>query len=108
MLLKAPPTRCGCDSAWEIIDIANGNRQHTHIEWGKAREDEPALEPDHSNPPDGDMMKRLFALAFFWMLAASSAHAVTPWPATCIQPIALGQTINGNLTTDDCGFYFGS
>jgi hypothetical protein len=51
-------------------------------------------------------MKRLLALAILWLAVDTAALAVSPWPAACITPITIGQTIEGTLTLDDCGFYF--
>ncbi len=56
-------------------------------------------------------MKRVLLAAWMWCALVTAAYAQTtpnPWPSVCIQNIAMGQTINGTLTTDDCAFYFAS
>jgi len=37
---------------------------------------------------------------------AMTVAATTPWPSYCIQSISVGQTASGQLTTDDCSWYF--
>src|SRR6185436_7017407 len=55
----------------------------------------------------GLMMKRFFLLTIVWLGLAAVAHA-GPWPAQCIQPIALGQTVSGTLAASDCTIAYGS
>src|SRR5262245_19620320 len=50
-------------------------------------------------------MKRISLLALLWLAAAELARAA-PWPGTCLQPIAVGQTISGTFTTSDCSIYY--
>lgn len=52
-------------------------------------------------------MKRLLVLAVTWFAIVAAAQAA-PWPSNCVQPITVGQTISGTLTTSDCSFYFGT
>ncbi len=52
-------------------------------------------------------MKRLFAIWAIWLIAVSLAQAA-PWGSGCIQPIAVGQTVAGQLTTGDCNWYYSS
>jgi hypothetical protein len=38
-------------------------------------------------------MKRLLAFAILWLAVDTAALAASPWPAACITPITVGQTI---------------
>ena len=50
-------------------------------------------------------MRRILIIAFLWLFAAASAHAI-PWSASCIQPLLIGQTLGGGqLTISDCYWY---
>jgi hypothetical protein len=42
-----------------------------------------------------------------WLFGASLAYAA-PWGSSCIQPITVGQTVSGQLTTADCNWYYSS
>ena len=54
-------------------------------------------------------MRTVFlATGLLCLLAVATAHA-SPWPGSCIQPIAIGQTLSGGeLTTADCYWYAGA
>jgi hypothetical protein len=52
-------------------------------------------------------MKRWVTLFAFW-LAPLSATLAAGFSANCIQSINIGQTINGQLTTGDCSWYYTS
>src|SRR5262245_29646443 len=51
-------------------------------------------------------MKRLLVILVVWLSTISGAQAAVPWPEECIQPIAIGQTVRGQLTTNDCAIYY--
>ncbi len=53
-------------------------------------------------------MKRVLLLTIMWFAAVAIAEAANPWQSSCIQPITVGQTINGTLTTGSCYYYFGT
>ena len=49
-------------------------------------------------------MKRFVTLLALWLGLLPGALAAG-WPAGCITPTALGQSANGQLTTEDCWYY---
>ena len=51
-------------------------------------------------------MKRILFLMLMWFVAGAGAEAANPWPATCIQPIAVGQTISGTLSESGCAITY--
>ena len=50
-------------------------------------------------------MRRFLAVLALWIAAVPFALAA-PWPASCIQPITVGQTVSGELGTSDAGCIF--
>ena len=49
---------------------------------------------------------RRFLLVLFLLLGAVPVVFADAWPARCIQPIAVGQTVNGQLSDTDCIWYY--
>ena len=47
-----------------------------------------------------------FLLMLFLLLGAVPVVFADEWPARCIQPIAVGQTVNGQLSDTDCIWYY--